>query len=88
MHPLAKIIVGIILIVGSVWWIVQDRNWQDFLTVLNGAIPPFVFLLGVFIVWLEIDEWKIERELKEEEERAKREARRKARKAKKRKKRR
>lgn len=86
MHPLAKIIVGIILIVGSVWWIAR-MAWQDFLVVLNGAIPPFVFLLGVFIVWLEIDEWKIERELKKEEERAKREARRKARKAKKKKRR-
>lgn len=81
MHPLIKIIIGIILIAASVWWIVKF-SWQDLLTVLNGAIPPFLILLGVFIVWLEIDEWKIEKELKKEEEKAKKETRRKARKKK------
>lgn len=46
-------------------------SWKDFLVVLNGAIPPFIFLIGVFIVWLEIDELKLERELKKEEEKEK-----------------
>lgn len=70
MGPIPKIIGGIILIVASVWWIARF-GWKDFLTVLNGAIPPLVFLLGVFIVWLEVDELKIERELKKEEEKVK-----------------
>ncbi len=70
MHPIAKIVGGIILIVASVWWIIK-MSWKDFLVVLNGAIPPFIFLIGVFIVWLEIDELKIERELKKEEEKEK-----------------
>ena len=40
-------------------------------TVLQGVIPPFLILLGVFIIWLELDEWRIERELKAEEKKAK-----------------
>jgi len=31
-------------------------------------IPPFLILIGLFIVWLEIDEIKAERELRKEEE--------------------
>ncbi len=91
MHPIVKIFIGLLLMAASVWWVWQGphptsflsiqpgTNLADFITVLNGAIPPFVFLLGVFIVWLEYDEWKIERELKAEEERErKRKARRRA----------
>jgi cell division protein FtsL len=44
--------------------------------VLNGAIPIFVILLGVFIVWLEWDEWKIERELAKEEKKLEKEKKR------------
>ena len=44
----------------------------DFLTVVNGALPPLIFLIGIFIVWLEWDEWKIERELARESKRRKR----------------
>ena len=87
-----KIIIGILLIVGSAYWIWNGPSHStllaylssalnnlgysaptntaltDFLTVVNGAIPPLVLLIGIFIVWLEYDEWKIERELKREEE--------------------
>lgn len=97
MHPVVKIFIGLLLIAGSVWWVWQGphpaallniqtgTNLADFVTVLNGAIPPLVFLLGIFIVWLEYDEWKIERELRAEEEREKkRKARKKAKRKKKR----
>ncbi|MEM5853995.1 MAG: hypothetical protein QXG39_04420 [Candidatus Aenigmatarchaeota archaeon] len=47
-------------------------TWNDFLLLLNGGIPPFLVLVGIFIVWLEWDEWKIERELAAEEKKAKR----------------
>ncbi len=40
-------------------------------TVLQGTVPPFMALIGLFIVWLELDEWRIERELKAEEEKEK-----------------
>jgi len=44
----------------------------DLITILNGAIPVIVFLLGIFIVWLELDELKIEKELAKEERKTKR----------------
>jgi len=40
-------------------------------TVLQGMIPPFLILIGLFIIWLELDEWRIEKELKAEEKKAK-----------------
>ena len=77
MHPIVKILLAIILIAGSIWWLLQgseqyiNRNGlSDLKTVLNGAVPPMVFLLGLFILWLEWDEWKIERELASEEKKA------------------
>jgi hypothetical protein len=76
MHPLAKILIGVLVVVGSIAWIVRF-SLVDLMTVLNGAIPPFVFLIGVFIIWLEFDEWRIERELRAEEEKAKRRKRKK-----------
>ncbi len=42
--------------------------WESLITLLVGSVPGFVFLIGLFIVWLELDELRIERELKKEEE--------------------
>jgi len=39
--------------------------------VLQGMIPPFLIVIGLFIIWLELDEWRIEKELKAEEKKAK-----------------
>jgi len=39
----------------------------DFLVMLNGGVPLLIVLLGLFMLWLEWDEWKIERELASEE---------------------
>jgi hypothetical protein len=74
MHPIGKIIIGAMLIIGSVYYVWNNTfgAWSDLKTVLNGMVPPFVFLIGLFIVWLELDELKIERELKAEERKAKR----------------
>lgn len=44
-----------------------DSLW----TVIQGTVPPLIALIGLFIVWLELDEWRIERELKAEEEKEK-----------------
>jgi len=74
MHPIIKIFVGAVFVIGSIWWILQGSaqylnrsGISDFMTVVNGLLPPFVALLGLFIVWLELDELKIEKELKQEE---------------------
>lgn len=44
------------------------KLWESLVTLLVGSIPPFVMLIGLFVVWLELDEWRIEKELKKEEE--------------------
>lgn len=79
---LVKIIIGVILIVVSVWWIFQGSDYirflknasfitdrpslADLLTLVNGGLPPFVVLIGLLIVWLEMDNFKMRKESKEE----------------------
>ena len=47
-------------------------NWfNNFIMVLTGIIPPFLIMLGLFVIWLELDEMKAEKELKKEEEKGK-----------------
>ena len=67
---IVKILIGAVLIVGSVWWILQGSlkflgrlGVEDFITIVNGGIPPLIFLIGLFVVWLELDELRIEQEL-------------------------
>ena len=73
MHPLAKALVGVFIVIAAVYYIFAGvpgylkPALPDVITVLNGAIPLFLILLGVFIAWLEWDEWKIEKELEKEE---------------------
>lgn len=65
MHPIIKILFGAILLIGSVTYVYTNQYgaWSDFLTVVNGIVPPFVGLVGLFIIWLELDELKVEREI-------------------------
>ena len=44
------------------------KLWESLVTLLVGSIPAIAMLIGLFIVWLELDELKIEKELKKEEE--------------------
>lgn len=71
MHPIGKIAIGVILVIASVYY-VWNYALLDLITVLKGAIPVVVFLVGIFIVWLELDELRIERELAKEEKKARR----------------
>lgn len=71
MHPAAKVVIGVILVIGSIWWIIQGSyqfthhsGLSDLRTVLNGIIPVLILILGVFVIWIEMDEMKIEKELK------------------------
>jgi glycerol-3-phosphate acyltransferase PlsY len=94
LHPVVKILIGILLIAAGIYWILYGPSasglnavlapylsflgakpvatWNDFILLLNGALPPLIVLIGIFIVWLEWDEWKIERELAAEEKKEKR----------------
>jgi len=65
MHPIAKMIIGAILIVGSAW-VVYKYTLDEFWLIVKGIIPPLVFIAGLFIVWLEYDKLRIERKLKQE----------------------
>lgn len=97
MHPLIKVLIGVVLLVVPLALYTYDFVSEKPLTlfggsvpllsslktVLLGSIPLFVMLIGLFIVWLELDEWRIEKELKVEEEKEKKKEGRKGRKKKK-----
>ncbi len=70
-----KILIGILMIFGGIYylvggpalsWLTGNRPYTDLLIILNGGVPIVVFLLGLFILWLELDELRIEKELKSE----------------------
>lgn len=71
MHPIGKIIIGVILVLGAVYYILKDplglNPLRDLKIVINGIVPILVALVGLFMIWLEMDELRIERELKTEE---------------------
>ena len=73
MHPVIKVIIGLILIIvglglfmDSVYPIIGTSvQWlSNFIIVLTGIIPIFLIIIGLFIVWLEIDELRAQKELK------------------------
>ena len=84
MHAAVKVLLGLIFIgiglglfVDSVYPIMGIEgtfgiDWlQNFIIVLTGFIPAFLIIIGLFVVWLEVDEMKAEKELRREEEKAK-----------------
>ncbi|MFP4045930.1 MAG: hypothetical protein ACLFS3_02635 [Candidatus Aenigmatarchaeota archaeon] len=88
MHAGIKLIIGLILALIGLWLLVPAGAipalkastqttfdwWGEFLTVLKGAIPPFLVVIGALVVWIESEELKapevpeIEEEFEEEEE--------------------
>jgi len=77
MHAAVKIFIGLLIIVagfglfvdsiyGNKWTGLSINWWQNFKVVLTGVIPPLLILVGLFVVWLEADELKAEKELGEE----------------------
>lgn len=70
---LVFICIGLGLFVDEIFpFIGTGIHWlSNFIVLVTGFIPPFLIVLGLFIVWLEIDEIKAEKELKEEEEKEK-----------------
>jgi len=79
MHAAAKVVLGLILVIiglglfangvlYSIAWL--KTFWlKNFIITLTGIIPPFLILIGLFVVWLELDEIKAEKEMKVEEAR-------------------
>jgi len=73
MHPVVNIVIGAVLLIASIYYVYTNQygSWGDLLTVVNGTVPAFVALIGVFIIWLELDELKVRKELKAERSRKK-----------------
>jgi chromate transport protein ChrA len=42
-----------------------------FIAVVQGVVPIMLILIGLFIIWLETDELKAEKEIKKEEKKGK-----------------
>ena len=91
MHPAIKMLIGFIfLIVPLALYAYEFMYGQNFSilgvnlyllkslwTVIQGIIPPIIIVMGIFIIWLELDEWRIEKELKMEEKKVTRKAKKK-----------
>ncbi len=95
MHAIVKVLLGLILIGIGLGFFVDSvtpifgtsgyipGDWlTNFLVVFTGFIPAFLILIGLFVVWLEIDEIKAERELRAEEEKERKKVKPKSRKKK------
>ncbi len=72
MKPQLKILFGAILIILGIWWyslVTPLGTGMDNLSALavlfKGGLGVFVFLIGVFVVWIESDEMRIQRELEQ-----------------------
>jgi len=76
MGALLKLIIGAILMIAAVWLVIPVQGGStllikrnainDLISLLNAAVPIGIFFIGLFVVWLELDEIKIEREIKSE----------------------
>ena len=72
MHAAIKILVGVVLLISSIAYVYTNQYgaWDNFLVVLSGTVPAFVSLVGVFIIWIELDDIKVKREMKKSKARS------------------
>ena len=64
---LVILIVGLFLFVDSLWLHYTGVAWwTHFLNVLAGVVPIFLILVGLFVLWLEVDELKTNKEFSKE----------------------
>jgi len=66
---LILILIGLGLFIDSITPIIGTGvEWvSNFIIVLTGVIPILLIIIGLFVVWLEIDELKVQREMEIEE---------------------
>jgi hypothetical protein len=65
MNTAVKIVLGVLLLIGGIAW--TYFYLHDFISVIKGMVGPIVAVIGLFVVWLELDELRIQRELEVEE---------------------
>ena len=70
MKPQYKIIIGALMIVGGIWWYSLNfpmgtgmNNVESLVVLFKGSLGAVALILGTFIVWIESDEIKIQKEL-------------------------
>ncbi|MDY6771037.1 MAG: hypothetical protein SV186_03715 [Candidatus Nanohaloarchaea archaeon] len=70
MRPYTKILIGALMIVGGFAWYIPAQpgpstltNFQALAVLVQGGLGVFLALVGLFVVWIESDELKIQREL-------------------------
>ncbi|WP_414836387.1 hypothetical protein [Candidatus Nanohalococcus occultus] len=68
MNAALKILFGALMVVVGVFSTVTFFN--ELLTLAKAAIGPVLVLLGAFIIWLESDEWKMQRTEKSKEQKS------------------
>jgi len=65
MHPAVKVLIGALMIVVGAYTSITFSD--QLISLVLGGIGPVLILLGAFIVWLESDEWKMQRTEKQQE---------------------
>lgn len=65
MNAYTKIGIGALMVILGTYSTITF--WSEFLIMLKAAVGPLLVLVGAFIVWLESDELKLEREKKKQE---------------------
>lgn len=70
LESMSYVIPNNVVVVGGVDF--GNIDWLgSFITIVEGFIPAFLILVGLFMVWLEADELKMQKELEKEEEKPK-----------------
>lgn len=65
MNALLKILFGALMVIVGVFSAVTF--WNELLLAVKAALGPALILVGAFIIWLESDEWKMQRAQEESE---------------------
>lgn len=71
MSPVLKILVGALMMVLGIFTSITYST--ELVNVVQGGLGPLLILVGAFIVWLESDELKVQREEKQERKQQERE---------------
>lgn len=75
MSALIKIVIGALLVIGGIYWYFVSlplgtgmTNFQALILAFKSAFGALVFVIGLFIIWLEADELKMRRQERKEKE--------------------
>ena len=62
---IGKIVVGLVLIVASLYYIGTNMfgAFEHLIVVVNGALPLLILILGLMVVWLQLDEIMMEKKV-------------------------